>query len=113
MRKIAGILVILFLMCGMASVSFAQTPKTAGAKEGKPSVDVIKGTITSIDTAKNEIVVKESKTGAEKTIVVDPTIIAPLKVKDKVRVTLKSGSNVAEKVKVIPPVIVTNKSHTK
>ena len=101
MKKIVNILAVLFLICGMAVVSFAQTTNTASTTKSKTSTEVIKGIITSIDTVKNEIVVKANKTGAEKTIVVDPKVISSLKIDEEVRVTLKTGSNVAEKVKKI------------
>jgi len=101
MRKITIILVALFLICGMTTLSFAQTSQSTGAKKAEVTTEMIKGKIISIDTAKNEIVIKENKTGTEKTIAVDPTVISSLKTDEEVKVTLKAGSNVAESVKKI------------
>jgi hypothetical protein len=101
MKKIAIILVVLLLICGMSALSFAQTSQTTTAKKAEVSTEVIKGKIISIDTARNEIVLKENKTGTEKTISVAPAVISSLKVGEEVKVTLKAGSNVAEKVKEI------------
>mgnify|MGYP001585744824 CR=1 FL=1 len=101
MNKITVILVALLLMCAMSQFSFAQTPQGTGAKKAAVNTEVIRGKIVSIDTAKNDIVVKETKTGAEKTIAVDPTVISSLKTDEAVKVTLKEGSNIALSVKKI------------
>jgi hypothetical protein len=126
MRKSVSILVILFLISGITVVSFAQTTNTTSVTksevkaEVKPEVKVevktelIKGKIISIDVAKNVIVVKLSKTDTEKKIIVEPAVISSLKVKQEVSITLKAGSNVAEKVKVIASTAaVTKKSYKK
>jgi hypothetical protein len=101
MKKITVVLIALLLICGLTSFGFTQTPQATGAKKAEVSPDVVRGKITSIDTAKNGIVIKENKTGIEKTIAVDPKLISSLKIDDTVKVTLKSGSNVAESVKKI------------
>ena len=114
MKRITAVLIALLLMCGMTILSFAQASQATGAKKVEVSTETIRGKIISVDTAKNEIVVKENKTGTEKTIVVDSIIISSLKANEMVKVTLKSGSNVAEKVKdITPPVAVTKKSNKK
>ena len=101
MKKITIILFVLFLMCGMATLSFAQATQATGAKKAEVSVEVIRGKITSVDIAKNEIVVKENKTGTEKTIIVDPKVISSLKTGEDVKVTLKEGTSIASSVKKI------------
>jgi hypothetical protein len=103
MKKIGSILSILLLICGITVTSFAQATDntTNNTKKNEASVEVVKGTITAIDPVKSEIVVKERKTGTEKTIVVDAATISSLKVDERVKVTLKTGTNVAEKVKEI------------
>jgi hypothetical protein len=101
MKKITVILVVLLLICAMSTLSFAQTSQAKGAKKAEVSTEVVRGKIISIDKTKNEIVVKENKTGTEKTIAVDPKLISSLKANEEVRVTLKAGSNIAEKVKKI------------
>lgn len=99
MRKIIVILVALCFLLGMSALNFAQTGKAPSPQKTEVKTDVIKGKIVSIDTAKNEIVVKISKTGIEKNIVVDPKVISSLKAGEGVRVTLKAGSNIAEHVR--------------
>jgi hypothetical protein len=63
---------------------------------------MLSGTIASVDTLKNEIVLKE-KSGMEKTIAIDPAEIGSLKANDRVMIVLKEGTmNVAANVKVLP-----------
>lgn len=95
MKKIIVILFALLLICGMSALSFAQTSQATGAKKAAVNTEIIRGKIISIDTAKNEIVVKENKTDIEKTITVDPKVIASLKTNEAVKVTLNKGSNIA------------------
>ena len=102
MKKLMVISLVMFLIAGVSALSFAQT---AGAKKTEAAVDIVRGTVVSVDTAKNAIVVKENKTGESKTIVVDASIIPTLKAGDHVKATLKAGSNAAESVKIA----VTNK----
>lgn len=100
MKKINFILMALVLVCGITALSFAQTAPATTAKKAEANTEIVRGKITSIDTTKNEIVIKE-KSGTDKTISVDPAIISTLKVDENVKVTLKAGTNVAEKVKEI------------
>ncbi|MBF0521611.1 MAG: hypothetical protein HQL24_00990 [Candidatus Omnitrophica bacterium] len=99
MKKFLVILVAAIFMAGVANVSFAQVkhPKKAVA----PTVEKTKGTIVSIDAAKKEIVVKDAKSGESKTFVVDEKVLATLAADQKVKITTKVGSNVAESVKVM------------
>ena len=77
----------------------AQAPMTKHVKMTKSMLVV--GTIQSIDTVKNEIVIKDKK-GMDKTISVDPAEIGELKTNDRVKITLKEGTmNVAANVTVI------------
>lgn len=101
MRKMINILVVLFLMCGMAEVSFAQTTNTVNATKSAVNTEIIKGTITSIDAAKSEIVVKANKTCVENTITVDSKAVSSLKIGEEVKVTLNKGSNLAVSLKKI------------
>ena len=111
MKKITVILVALLLICAMSPLSFAQTSQGRGVKKAAVNTEIIRGKIISINTAKNEIVVKENKTGTEKTIAVDPAVIPSLKTDENVKVTLRAGSNVAEKVKeIIKPVVPAQKT---
>jgi len=99
MKKITIILFALLLMCGTARSSFAQGSQTNDAKKTVVKTETIRGKIISVDLAKNTIVVKEPKAGAERTITVDPKVIVSLRVNEKVKVTVKEGSNIAASVK--------------
>jgi len=90
---VAGLVVISFSAAGFA----AEEAKTQAPKV---KAEVVKGVIISIDAAKNEITIKEKKTNAEKSVVVDPKEISTLKQGDRVKVILKEGTNTAEKIKV-------------
>lgn len=99
MKKTTIILFALLLMCGTAILSFAQTSQVAVAKKVEVKTEVITGKIVAIDTVKNEIVIKENKTGIAKTITVDPKVISSLKTDEAVKVSLKEGTNVALSIK--------------
>lgn len=113
MRKITVILVALIFLCGMSTLSFAQTAQVKSAKKAEVKTEVIKGKIISIDTAKNEIVVKDNKAGVEKTIAVDPKAISSLKTDEEVRIRVKEGTNVAESVREIVKTVAPAKTPTK
>jgi len=101
-KKSIVIAVLLIALVGFTTIGLAATAKGAAAlKPAKISGELIQGKIVSIDKTKNEIVVKDDKTGVERTIAAKSKIIASLKVGEEVKVTLKGGSNTAEKVKII------------
>jgi len=101
MKKINIFLFALFLTCGTAISSFAQTPQAIFAKKPKVNIETIRGKIISIDMAKNVIVVKEDKTGTEKTITIDAKVISSLNMNEEVKVSVKEGSDIAASVKEI------------
>jgi len=113
MKKITVILLALIFVCGLVTFSFAQT--ASGKTGAKPTVksEIIRGKIVSIDTTKNEIVVKSNKSGVEKTITVDPKDIASLKTDENVKIKIKEGSNVAESIREIVKISTTAKAATK
>lgn len=92
MRKM---LIFVLALAFLANMTLA-----VSAEEAKPQ-HVIKGTIVSIDAAKNELVVKVTATGEEKTIVATPKMLSALKVNDSVKVKLKKNTNQAKSIKVI------------
>jgi predicted dinucleotide-binding enzyme len=94
MKKILAIAVLVLTLISFTTMGIA--------KEAVKKAEVVKGEIVSIDTAKNEVVVKDAKTNAERAVVVDPKEIAQLKKGDKVKAILKEGTNAAEKIKVYP-----------
>jgi hypothetical protein len=100
MKKKMSILIALVFLTMPFSSSFAQTNVVkADKKEAAVKAEVIKGEIVSIDVAKGEVVIKDSATGTEKTVIVEPKTIALMKPGEKVKVSLKAGTNVAERVK--------------
>jgi hypothetical protein len=98
MKKLLMVLVAGLVMISFSAVGFAA--EEAKTQAPKAKAEVVKGEIVSIDAAKNEITIKEKKTNAEKNVVVDPKEISILKQGDKVKVILKEGTNIAEKIKV-------------
>jgi len=113
MKRLMSMIAVLVLVCfstmafaadmakpaNAAKPALAATPATPAtpaqpAKVEKAKPEIIKGTIESIDTAKNEITVKG------KTIVVKPEELAMLKKGETVKVTLAPGTNNAEKITV-------------
>jgi len=98
MKKITIGLLALMFVCTMSALSFAQTAPSG--RKAQARADIVRGKITSIDTTKNEIVVK-NKDGVEKTVAVDAKEIASLKIDENVRIKVKEGTNVAESIKEI------------
>jgi hypothetical protein len=90
LKKNIIIILILFFLVGIGSFGCSKGPKS----------DVIKGKIVSVDNSKSEIMIKDNKTGAEKTILVNPDDISLLKTNEEVRVKLEPGSNKAESIKL-------------
>ena len=113
MRKITVILVALLFLCGISALGFAKIAHAPSTKKAQVKTEVIKGKIISIDTAKNEIVIKNNKTGTEKAIAVDPKVISSLKTDEEVKVTLKAGSNIAEHVKKLVKTTTSTKKSSK
>jgi hypothetical protein len=99
MKKILVVLIAVVALAGFSTLGLAQSAKSTTSKVTKHVTEAIKGKIVSIDTAKNEIVVKEDMTGVEKTIAVSPKKIAALKVGEEVKVKEHSWGSVVESVK--------------
>lgn len=96
MKKIlAGILMLCFVSSGVIPV-FAQA---AHHKKGSPGIELIYGSVVSVDKDKREIVVKEEKTGENKTFHVSGSSALLVNPGQRVKLKIKTGSNVAESVK--------------
>ncbi|MFH0772598.1 MAG: hypothetical protein V1933_08275 [Candidatus Omnitrophota bacterium] len=67
----------------------------------KASIKTVTGMITSIDSEKNEITVKEVGSGIDKVIAVNIEIIPSLKIDEKVSAEIKEWSNIADNIKKI------------
>lgn len=96
MKKIFIVTFVVMMFMVFTTLSYAETPKSAQVK-----LDTIKGVIVSIDSANNQIVVKEKNSGALKTFVLGQKAIASLKAGEHVKVKVNHGSNRAESIKVI------------
>lgn len=94
MKKFIAVMVAVVTVMTFTMVGFA--------KEAVKKETVVKGEIVSINTATNEVVIKDTKTNTEKTIMVSPKEIATLKKGEQVKAFLKEGTNTAEKIKVYP-----------
>ena len=62
----------------------------------------IQGLIRSIDTSNNAIVIDDMISGTGQTVHVHPRVIQDIKEGDVVKLSLKSGSNNAEILEVLP-----------
>ena len=85
----------------------AAAPKPAAPK---PTAQTVEGKVVSLDLAKNEVVIKDNKTGLNKIISASLRSLSALKAGDEVKITLKAGStNTADsvKVKVAPQAVTT------
>ena len=98
MRIVAILLVALMSLYMVSGSASAKNVKPVAVKN---AIETLVGTITSIDTAKNEVVIKEGNNGTEKSIAVDPKLISTLKVGEKVKISLKTGNKTADSVKVM------------
>jgi hypothetical protein len=96
MKKALIAVVAMMFLVSFATLSFARAGKSL-----KHKTTVIRGTIVSIDTTNNQIVLKQSKTGVEKTISAEANTIASLKVGETIKVVLKGKSNKAESITVL------------
>lgn len=67
---------------------------------GQVFAETVKGPIKSVDAAKSEIVVTDSVSGSEKTVMVHPKIIATLQEGSVVNVSLKPGTSTADTLEV-------------
>jgi uncharacterized lipoprotein YajG len=98
MKKILFIIVSMFFLSNITIPAFAATThhtKAAAATE------VIYGVVVSMDAAKKEIVVKDEKTGQDKTFVVSHKSLALIKTGEKVKIKAKAGTGIAESVKTV------------
>lgn len=99
-RTIAAVVALLFLL-GFTNFTFAQEKKHKATKATQENVEIVRGTIVSVDQAKREIVVKDNKTQADRTFVVSKKVIGVVKIGDEVKVKVKVGSTHAESVKIV------------
>ncbi len=100
MRKI--ILTSLALIAGLsiATASFAATPKKTVAAPKHEAVNTVKGKITAVNTAANQVTIEQD--GSKVAVTITTSDAAFLKEGQHVKITLKAGTtDQAESVKVI------------
>jgi hypothetical protein len=106
MKKVIVVVIVLIAFAGLISLSFAEgqpaaaSQPAATAKAEKPKIEVVRGEITSIDAANGQMVIKEAKSGTEKTVLADSKMMSGLKVGQNVKVKLQPGTNKVESVHV-------------
>lgn len=101
MKKIFLFLTAIFFVSSiLISPVLAETTQH---KNSAAAIQLVHGTVVSINTAKREIVVKDQKTGEGKTFVVSEKAVSAVKTGDAVKVRVKAGSNIAESVKIVNP----------
>lgn len=102
-KLIVSFVAVLSLVAFTSLVVAAEAPKTEPAKKvaakAEMKAETIIGKIAKIDTAKNEIALKEKK--GEKTFVVKAEDIGKLKVGEKVKLEVEKGTNKVEKLEVL------------
>jgi hypothetical protein len=101
MEKIFAIIAAVCFISSMTIPAFAEPVHHKKQVAAVSGVEVIHGSVASVDMAKKEIVVKDEKTGQDKVFTLSEKAIAAVKAGDKVKVRAKEGSNVAENVKIV------------
>ena len=92
MKKISIVMLVLaFMLCSMPQ-SFAQLRK---------DMNVMKGSLTMVDSGKSKITVKDNSSGKEMTFVVKRGVDESLVVGKEVSVMYKAGTTIANSVKVV------------
>jgi hypothetical protein len=99
MKKVLILTFAVVCLAGSMTPVFAQGGSAKSGKKIWTKSEMTKGEIVSIDSVKNEIVIKEKATGTDKTLKVDPKEVAMLKVGETVKVRIKPGTDIAENVK--------------
>jgi len=112
MKKLLALTIALIIIGVLSGIGLAQEDEPELAPEATVEsavvIEVLTGSVVSIDAANDQIVVKDDMTGVDRTVEATPEVIAPLKVGDKVKVaigedmTAKEVMKVAEEKKVEP-----------
>jgi hypothetical protein len=93
MKKITTMILAILMIVGFSTTMVLAQPQNMPQhhKKNVKGLEIIHGTISSIDTAKNEVVVKNNKTGVEKIIPVNADAISTFTVGEEVKVKMKEG----------------------
>lgn len=108
MKKIISSFMVLLALICFTTVTFAASQSSKPSQEktvvATESANTIMGKIVSLDTMKNEIVVKNDETKTDQTIMVEAKDIKMLKKGALVKIVLAPGSNnKAGAVEVVKP----------
>ena len=95
MLRIIAVTAAFIAVVSFTALGFAETTKQATAK-GHTDI-YVNGTVMSVDSATNEVVIKEAS-GTDNKIVVDANDASTLKAGDKVKVRIKRHTNTAVRV---------------
>jgi hypothetical protein len=101
MKKLVGGFIVVLIIAGIASISFAGNKPSKDPMVSSQEMCVVNviGPIVSIDKAKNQVVVKDESDKQNKVIMVKPEELSKLKVGNVVRFEL-SASPMAQSVEV-------------
>jgi len=94
MNKKIIMAVMALVVLSLTTSSFAETYQKS---LGVTSI-IITGTVASVDTARNNFVVKDRETGKQKVVYADGNTVASLNAGDPVRVILPQVGNLAIRV---------------
>jgi len=94
-----NIFVVMLMLCFVALGGVPAFAQGSHHKKAHLNLEMIYGSIVSIDKDKKEIVIKEEKTGENKTYQVNEDSALGFKTGQKVKVKFKAGSSIAESVK--------------
>ena len=104
MKKLLVLTIALIAIGCFGSIGLAQEEKPEltpeATVESAAVVEVLTGSVVSIDMAKDQIVVKDEMTGIDRTVKAAPESIAMLKAGDKVKVSIGEDMIAKEVVKV-------------
>ena len=100
MKNVLAVVVAALLVSGLATVSFAGTAQSK-SKKTHAALEVVDGSVVSVDTANKQIVVLDEKTGQSRAFVVSQKAISSVKAGERVEVKFKDGTSTARSVTVL------------
>jgi hypothetical protein len=100
MKKLFAFAIMLAALAGFAGIGFAQDEVREPTVDTAAVIEVLTGTVVSVDAATNAVVVKDETTGIERTVTATPAMIGTIKAGDKVKVSIGEEMEVKDIVKV-------------
>lgn len=101
--KKATIIAVILTICifGFVPLALAQNAREEESEQSSQEYDMVRGRVVSIDSKKNEIVIKEDLTQENRVIIAGEQIPSNIKIGTHVKIKLKKGTNEAFYVKRI------------